>query len=268
MGKLGIALLICLGGIIFFIYSSEHPTTYSTPDASIKIASYNMQIFGMSKASNPALMQKYESLVQNYDIFLIEEIRDDSGLAFRELCDSTGYSCKTSSRAGSTQTKEQYGIMWDNRTTLIDFVDYNLMNVSGFERPPVKLTFELRRLNITLNSTTVSSYNITIYLIHTKPENTPEEINNLEHLVRADNSKYIAVMGDLNADCSYYSGTNFADWTQLIKTGTDTTTSNTVCTYDRIIVNSQLNLLVDSSGVDSTTDSQMSDHYLVFFSLN
>ena len=266
--SLGIGILIFVVVIIFYINTQENPHTYSLTDSPISIASYNLQVFGISKASNPTLMQQYVPLIQKYDIFLTEEIKDDSGVAFKELCDNTGYSCQLSSRAGSTSSKEQYGIMWNNRTSLLSMEDFNLENISGFERPPVKLLFQINRLNITGNITSINSYNVTIYLIHTKPDNAQQEIDLLEQMASADDSKYIAVMGDLNMDCDYYKGNNFVSWYQLIPQGTDTTTGSTTCTYDRIIVNPQLNLLVAYSGVDGTTTKEMSDHRPVYFYLN
>lgn len=267
--KLGILLLIVLGLCILYINSQEHPTVYSFNDGPITIASYNMQVFGVSKASNPELMPRYVDLIKRYDIFFIQEIRDESGVAFKELCDMTGYSCAITSRAGSNQTKEQYGIMWNNRSDMVELKDFNLINHTGsFERPPAKVTFQLKRLNMTSNSTTINYYNVSFYVIHTKPDNTPQELSDLEYMVRQDNTHYLAVLGDLNADCSYFAGNIFSDWTQLIKQGTDTTIGSNTCTYDRIIVNPKLDLLVAGSGVDLTTDSLMSDHRPVYFYLN
>jgi hypothetical protein len=71
------------------------------PATSFKIASWNLQVFGESKASRPNLMARYASEIGEYDIIFVQEIRDSSGTAFPKLCSLLpGYDCKISSRAG------------------------------------------------------------------------------------------------------------------------------------------------------------------------
>lgn len=254
----GVALLIFVCIAIFFIIQSDNPKPIQeySPEGDINIAAYNMQIFGISKLEKPELMRNYKELIEKYDLFFIQEIRDESGLAFKELCDSlNNYSCSISSRAGSTQTKEQYGVVWDSRINVTLITDYNLLNYSDtFERPPI-------RVDVSINNKTLD-----FYIIHTKPENAAAEITSLEQLVVQENLQNVVIMGDLNMDCDYYSGANFAGYDILINS--DTTTGSTNCAYDRIIVSHPMNLLVLSSGVDTTTDNSMSDHYPIFLTIS
>lgn len=255
MGRFtGTGALVLIGLIILGINMYEHPIKNSIPDTPIKIASYNMQIFGITKASNPDLMRQYETLIKNYDIFFVQEIRDESGQAFQALCgDLTDYQCMISSRAGTTSSKEQYGVIY-KRTNITEFYDYNLYNWSNtFERPPIRVTFNF------------TNYTATFFLIHTKPDEARKEIASLEMEVIQQNIPYTVVLGDLNADCNYYNGTAFSMYTSLINS--DTTTGNTNCAYDRIYVSPQMYIKIKNSGIDMTTNEQMSDHYPVFFEL-
>lgn len=242
--------------IIVFIAQAEKPApSIQEPTQVLKVGSYNMQVFGMDKASNPDLMTKYQMLIKNYDLFFVQEIRDSSGLAFKALCDSLPeYQCFISSRAGRTSSKEQYGVLYKG-INLSEIYDYNLYNYSErYERPPLRINMEY------LNNT------LTFFLIHVKPDDAQLEIDNLEQDVISYNQPYTIVLGDLNMDCSYYNGTNFVAYKFVIDSNMDTTTGNTNCAYDRIIMSPQAYLLVQSSGIDLSVTAEMSDHFPVFFS--
>jgi hypothetical protein len=51
----------------------------------ITIASWNIQVFGQSKASKPEVMRVISETISNYDIVAIQEIRDKSGTAIGDL---------------------------------------------------------------------------------------------------------------------------------------------------------------------------------------
>jgi len=55
--------------------------------SNISIACWNLQIFGQSKASNNTLLDYYTDKLDDYDIFIVQEIRDISGTAIEILAD-------------------------------------------------------------------------------------------------------------------------------------------------------------------------------------
>lgn len=223
----------------------------------VKIANWNLQIFGTSKASNQKLMQSYAEKIANYDIVFVQEIRDDTGTAFSQLCDMLSeYNCISSSRAGRSVSKEQYGIIYKNTTRLLETKDYNPDSQDRWERPPIKSTFEF------------SDYNISIYNIHIKPEDVQRELDFLDDIVTSEG--YRAVVGDLNADCSYYNADSkeeFKEFNWKIKDEEDTTVSKTDCAYDRIILNNNANKKFIRYGIDKQVTNEQSDHYLVWFEI-
>lgn len=236
----------------------SHPIEDTTSEnANIKIANWNLQIFGDSKASKPELMDFYVDTLTNYDIVFVQEIRDEDGSSFKSLCSKlTNYDCQVSSRAGRSSSKEQYGILY-KKGIKAKMKDYNPDEQDRWERPPVAVTFD------------INGYSFTAYNIHTKPEDVATEMNNLESIV--SDSGNVVILGDLNADCSYYAnaGQDFASWTWLIKDNRDTTLAQTRCAYDRIIVNSDMNNEVTSSGIYTKgITSKHSDHYLVWVEVN
>lgn len=118
-----------------------------------------------------------------------------------------------------------------------------------------------------------------------KPSDALAEINHLDdvysHVQTNFSSSSVIILGDLNADCSYINKTEYqnldlkvsGDYTWYIQEDTDTTVSNSVCTYDRIISKS---LNIENAGIynfkeafeiDQTTAESVSIHYPVEFSL-
>jgi hypothetical protein len=75
------------------------------------------------------------------------------------------------------------------------------------------------------------------------------------------------VLGDLNADCTYYSppkDTAFDSWFWVIGDGEDTTVASTNCAYDRILLNDDAKNEYLGFGIDKNVTSDVSDHYLVW----
>ena len=223
----------------------------------ISIANWNLKIFGDSKANNTELMEVYASKVSKYDIIFLQEIRDKDGSSFARLCNMLpDYDCEISSRAGRSSSKEQYGIIYLKKFN-ITMIDYNPDGLDRWERPPVRADFIFR------------NYSFTTYNIHTKPDDVDSELKNLETLIDSQNNKRnIVVLGDLNADCNYYnpySSSDFADWKWLINNDVDTTSGNSNCAYDRIIINSDAYNEFINIGIDySDINEKVSDHYLIW----
>lgn len=231
-----------------------------TGNDTIKIANWNLQVFGESKASKNELMDFYVSVIDDYDIIFIQEIRDESGEAFDTLCNllSYKYLCKNSSRAGRTAMKEQYGIFWREDIELVELQDFNPDPEKRWERPPIKAYFN------------IDGYEITIFNIHTTPDDVPNELNYLEDVIVGKGNTI--VLGDLNADCNYYnplSEDDFDDWHWVIKDYEDTTVKATDCAYDRIIMNDEAYEEYIQCGIyKENITKDVSDHYLVWVEIN
>lgn len=223
----------------------------------ISIANWNLQIFGDMKANNTELMDLYSSKVSKYDIVFLQEIRDKDGSSFKELCAKIpDYNCAISSRAGRSSSKEQYGIVYLKKFNMT-IMEYNPDVLDRWERPPIRVDFIFK------------NYSFTAYNIHTKPDDVHSELKNLETLIDSqNNNRNIVVIGDLNADCNYYdrySSSDFVDWIWIISNDADTTSGNSKCAYDRIIMNPDAYNEFIVSGIDfSDITEKVSDHYLVW----
>ena len=220
------------------------------------IASWNLKRFGPTKASNETLLNYYADKFDDHDIFIVQEITDASGVAIVKLAEKLpDYDYIISQRAGTTSYKEQYAIFYNGRVALVNYHDWMPEKQDEFERPPFQATF------------TVNNWTFTLYTIHTKPTNVPNELTNLENLIGIPNSDTI-IIGDLNADNYYYDENNivhFIDWNWVITNNMDTTVSpNNDYTYDRIIINDATDNNFINSGVMNDVNSGQSDHYLVY----
>ena len=83
----------------------------------ITIASFNIQVFGTTKASKPEVMAVLVETIAEFDIVAIQEVRDSSGTAIKKLeaaVDVLGadYAVIIGPRLGRTQSKEQYAFMY------------------------------------------------------------------------------------------------------------------------------------------------------------
>ncbi len=253
-----IAILLCYveGCVPYEEYAVTSSESFSS--RTITIANWNLQIFGNTKASNDDLMQTYSDIIDDYDIIFVQEIRNKDQTAFPKLCDMLAdYECRVSSRAGRSSSKEQNGVIYKEGIEITEFVDFNPDSQDRWERPPIKVTFD------------IDGYELVVYNIHAKPGDVSDEMNFLEGVVQTEGN--VIIMGDLNADCTYYNPSvedDFEGWYWLIEDDEDTTVSATDCAYDRIIINDDTYAEYTTSGIYTTgIDSDVSDHYLVWVEL-
>jgi len=268
MGRAAIVIaavvLILAAAALLLPGQRQEPEGYRGADARsapMTVAAWNMQRFGPEKAGNTTLLYAYADRIRQYDIVFLQEITDSGDESFPLLCSLLiDYTCVNSSKAGRTSYKEQYGIAYKNNIALLGYKDWNPDPLDRWERPPSEARFGF------------GSFNMTFFVLHAKPSDVKKELRSLENaLVTGDGD--IAIIGDLNADCDYYSpasanSTEFDGWFWAMPDSEDTTVSkNTHCAYDRIILNDGAKSRFVEYGVDRNVTSDMSDHYLVWMAV-
>lgn len=232
--------------------------SYLDSTESVRIAGWNMQVFGENKASDNILLEMYADVIAEYDIIMLQEICDKQGTSVEKLNSFLpDYEYQLSSRAGRSSYKEQYGIMYRKGIEITSFRDYNPDKGDRWERPPIEVNFD------------IGGYDLTVYTLHTKPRDVKTELSHLEKVV--DTSGNIAIIGDLNADNGYYNKVNeneFSDWNWVIPDTEDTTLSQTKAAYDRILLNDDaFDSYIDYGVHKENVTSQISDHYPVWVEL-
>ena len=232
--------IIIIFFILFFVCLRSIP---ATAEDTIAVASFNIQVFGVTKASKPEVMAVLAQIISNFDIIAIQEIRDASGTAILDLCDvvnslGSNYEVVVGPRLGRTTSKEQYAYMY--RTSKISFLDaytYDDSLADIFHREPYIASFSSKDGN----------FDFLLVEIHTDPDFANEEINSLPLVIEDAKTHFpgehdIIVLGDLNADCSYFDEEDTScllrdpSYLWLISNDMDTNVATSSCTYDRIIV--------------------------------
>ena len=277
----------------------------TTTTTALKIGSFNVQVFGRSKMKKDDVTNALVLILSRYDLVLVQEVRDISGTAVQDLLAQLNSQQKTaavyklhlSKRLGRTNSKEQ--LAWFYKTSTVQYVgdEQTLDPADVFERPPHLTFWDLSGADGTDPANTVG-----ILGIHVDPDDAVAEIDALasivDRVVQSGAAKAgVWVMGDLNADCSYVTKTEWkcirdreCDSTVMrlynpIKYGwllgdtVDTTTTvGTDCAYDRFVVAKPLPLAISNPRVyDFGTDVQtlgvltideikaISDHYPIEF---
>jgi endonuclease/exonuclease/phosphatase family metal-dependent hydrolase len=247
----------------------------------IKVAAFNLQIFGTTKANKPEVMDVLSKIVRNYDIIAVQEIRDASQTALPKLKDainsmgSPQYSYVVSDRLGRSSSKEQYAYIYNTQTMQVMGSPYMYPDSNDiFEREPYVAEFKAKKGN----------FDFVLITIHADPDTANQEISGLPTVVEDVKSRYqgegdFIVMGDLNADCDYFkensqSPLRSRDYYWLINNSVDTTTKATDCTYDRIIItipaiadytgNSGVFRFDEMYNLNYNSTIAVSDHYPVY----
>lgn len=84
-----IALLLLFIGCVGIDTETKTPPPPPPPlDSKIKIASFNIQVFGKTKAEKQEVMAVLANIVRNFDIVAVQEIRDASQTALPALRDA------------------------------------------------------------------------------------------------------------------------------------------------------------------------------------
>jgi len=172
----------------------------------IRIASFNIQVFGNSKMNKPAVMDVLARICRLYDVVAIQEIRaknQDILPLFVEQINSVGrhYDYVIGPRLGRTDSKEQYAFIFDRETLEVDRNELYTVNDPDdrLHREPLVAWFRTR------SPAVEDAFTFTLVNIHTDPDETKTELNALDdvfHVVAGDgrNEDDVILLGDFNVD--------------------------------------------------------------------
>ncbi|XP_068453143.1 deoxyribonuclease-1-like [Clinocottus analis] len=217
----------------------------------MKIASFNVQRFGLTKVSDPEVLSALVKIVSRYDIVVILEVVDVSGASVKTLLKelnkantSHHYALQLSSRLGRNRYKEQFLFLFrDDVVDLIDCYQYEDDQVDdedAFAREPYVLHFKPR--NTVLED-------VVLIPVHATPWDTERELDELYEVFLAVRDRWktdnIMILGDFKADRAYVNQDEMKDirirsdknfhW--LIGDDVDTASSTSQRrSYDRIVV--------------------------------
>ena len=268
----------CLGGT-GLSGSGETPASVSEAK-SLSIANFNIQVFGKSKAGKKEVMGTLAQIIRRFDVVAIEEIRDKSGTAIKKLearVDALGddYSLVVGPRLGRTSSKEQYAFIYRSDRVVCEETYTFGDSADRFHREPMVGLFRDK----------LSGLRFVLIAIHTDPDEATEEIYGLADVAEDvknhfPGESHVVILGDLNADCSYYdeedSGVPLrrSAYSWLITNAMDTNLAKSDCAYDRIIVSQEMrsHFTGDAGvyrfdevfGLNRKEAKAVSDHYPVY----
>lgn len=254
----------------------------------LKIAAFNVKIFGKKKMATPGIPELLVEIVLRYDVILIQEIRDASGKAILKLLSLVNknstkgiYDITISPRLGRSSSKEQYAFLF--RKDVLS-VKHNYTYDDGREDLQSD-TFEREPYIVHFYSSVTDITDFVLVAIHTSPPKANEEIDELvvvyDDVIRKLNMTDVIILGDLNAACSFMSDSkwktnrlaNDVRFHWLISDCVDTTVAGEQCAYDRFVVagDAMLNAVIASSAESYKYDQELdinetmavlvSDHY-------
>lgn len=157
----------------------------------IKIASFNIQVFGKNKIKNAEVMKCIVQIIKNFDIVAIQEIRSKEQDVLPTLTDMLGnnWEYRISEPLGRTQSKEQYGFVYNK------------------DKVKIKYCIQVTDINDVLHREPFICYcqsgnfDFSLINIHTDPDEVKNEINILDDILKEEikTEKDAIILGDLNA---------------------------------------------------------------------
>ncbi|NXU20620.1 DNAS1 protein, partial [Pardalotus punctatus] len=216
----------------------------------LKVGAFNIKAFGDAKMSNQTVANIIVSILLEYDIILVQEVRDADLSAVKDLMNqlnSAGghpYSFLDSIPLGRTSYKEQYLFIY--RSDIVSVLESYYYD-DGCE-PCGTDTFSREPFIVKFSSPTTQVQEFVLVPLHSEPSHAAQEIDALydvyTDVIDKLGTNDILLLGDFNADCSYVTSSQWpsirlrslhaCEW--LIPDSADTTVADTTdCAYDRIV---------------------------------
>jgi endonuclease/exonuclease/phosphatase family metal-dependent hydrolase len=217
------------------------PPTPMFGGPAIRIASFNIQVFGDAKAAKPHIMWTLAAIIQNFHVVAIQEIRtqDDYFLDnfLRNYVNQNGraYDKVIGPRLGRSNSTEQYAFIYDTAT--ID-VNPHVITISDpddlLHREPLAAMFRVR------GPPPQQAFTFVLINIHTDPDETDTELDALQKVYQvvrrtAGGEDDIILLGDLNVDDRHLGALGQLEGVRPLIRGVYTNTRQTAL-YDNIVL--------------------------------
>jgi endonuclease/exonuclease/phosphatase family metal-dependent hydrolase len=223
----------------------------------VRIATFNIQVFGQSKLDKPEVMDVLARTVRRFDVVAIQEVRssDQNVLPqFVDLINADGsrYDFVIGPRLGRTSSKEQYAFVFDTTRIAIDRQSiYTMADPQDLlHREPLIARFQ------TLGPTPGAAFTFTLVNIHTDPDETDQELDALDDVFRIAQSQGeddMILLGDLNVDDRHLGQLGELPGIAWVISGQPTNTRRTK-QYDNLVFDSRAT--VEYTGVAGVFDLQ------------
>ena len=223
------------------IAATPPPPTPMFGGPAIRIASFNIQVFGDAKAKKPYIMATLAQIVQNFQVVAIQEIRTQDDYLIdnflRTYVNQNGrtYDKVIGPRLGRSNSKEQYAFLYD--TAKIEVNPRCIFTVNDpddlLHREPLVAMFRVR------GPPAQQAFTFVLVNIHTDPDETKSELNALGQVYQAvrracGGEDDIILLGDLNVDDKHLGDLGQVDGIRPVVMNTYTNTRQNA-QYDNMI---------------------------------
>jgi deoxyribonuclease-1-like protein len=196
---------LSLGGPATTLTSTTAPPPRMNATGTIRVASFNIQVFGEAKLNNPEVMSIIVEILKNFDVIAIQEVRaqQDVCAALVQMLNRDGryqYDYVIGPRLGRTSSKEQYAFIFDMATIEVDRTQlYTVEDPHDLlHREPLVGWFRAR------GPQPHEAFTFTLVNVHTDPDEVDRELDVLDDVfiaVRDDQRQEddVIMLGDFNA---------------------------------------------------------------------
>jgi len=184
-----------------------NPLPPARPGPTIRIASFNIQVFGEKKYADRGVVDILARVIRKFDLVAVQEIRamDPTLMSrFVQQVNSDGqsrYDFVLGPRLGKSDSKEQYAFIYDVTRIEVDPTSaYTVGDPDNLlEREPLVAGFRAR------SAPPEQAFTFTLVNVHTDPDHATDECNALAaalQKVRHDGrgEDDVIMLGDFNAD--------------------------------------------------------------------
>lgn len=210
------------------------------PGELLRIASFNIQVFGESKLADVKTAAVLAQIVRKFDVVAVQEVRAKDAAflnRFLQQVNAAGipYDVVIGPRLGRTDSKEQYAYFYDTTRVELDRVSvYTVKDPDDLlHREPLVAGFRAR------SAPPNEAFTFTLVDVHTDPDLVAHEVDALADVYRAvgDDGRGeddVILLGDLNADESHLRRLGAVPYIAYVISGVPTNTHGTK-TYDNIL---------------------------------
>ncbi len=258
---------------------TPEPAAPSEFGETIRIATFNIQVFGDSKLRNSQVTDILAEIVRRFDLVAVQEVRskdDDLVKRFVERINVGGasYDHVIGPRLGRTSSKEQYAFIFDSKRIAVDRRSiYTVADPDDLlHREPFVARFR------TICPPDRRPFTFNLVNIHTDPDETGTELNALDEIFQAVQNNALRdddaiMLGDLNVDDKKLGDLGRLPEMAWVVSGEKTNTRQTQ-SYDNILFNRRatgeftgnwgvLNLMAEF-GLSEKQALEISDHMPVW----
>jgi deoxyribonuclease-1-like protein len=235
--------------------TTAHPASYGAPVSpapapsspmfggpAIRIASFNIQVFGDKKGSQPAIMATLAAVIQNFHVVAIQEIRTQNDYFIdnflRDYVNQNGrtYDKVVGPRLGRSNSTEQYAFIYDTAAIEVNpRMNYTVNDPDDLlHREPLVAMFRVR------GPPPQQAFTFVLVNIHTDPDETDTELDALGQVYQvvrrnSGGEDDIILLGDLNVDDQHLGQLGKLDGVRPVIRGVYTNTRQTAL-YDNFVL--------------------------------